>query len=155
MGNAASARSMANAKCRSCDHADDAVLTAETGIRLLGVARNPANGFPARLLDAVDMESYRMERRAAQSISLAEEDAEIAPVQPTGAGGAQEPEMDRLSNIITEFNKTWGGKFSDPGRVSEVLNRNRYWRTSSTRMPGRTRAGRTPRSSWTPPSGNW
>ena len=75
------------------------------------------------ILDAVDMESYRMERRAAQGISLAEEDAEIAPVQPTGAGGAQEPEMDRFSNIITEFNKTWGGKFSDPGRVSEVLNR--------------------------------
>ena len=74
------------------------------------------------VLDTVDMESYRMERKAAQSISLAEEDAEIAPVQPTGAGGAQEPEMDRLSNIINEFNKTWGGKFSDPSRVSEVLN---------------------------------
>ena len=75
------------------------------------------------VLDAVDMESYRMERKAAQSISLAEEDAEIAPVQPTGAGGAHEPEMDRLSNIITQFNQTWGSKFSEPGRVSEVLNR--------------------------------
>ena len=75
------------------------------------------------VLDAVDMESYRMERKAAQSIGLAEEDAEIAPVQPTGAGGAQETEMDRLSNIIAEFNKTWGGKFSEPERVSEVLNR--------------------------------
>ena len=74
------------------------------------------------VLDAVDMDSYRMERKAAQSISLAEEDGEIAPVQPTGAGGAQEPEMDRLSNIIAQFNQTWGSKFSDPGRVSEVLN---------------------------------
>ena len=61
--------------------------------------------------------------RAAQSISLAEEDAEIAPVQPTGAGGAQEPELDRLSNIIAEFNKTWGGIFSEPDRVTEVINR--------------------------------
>ena len=75
------------------------------------------------VLDAVDMDSYRMERKAAQSISLAEEDAEIDPVLPGAGGGTHEPEMDRLSNIINEFNKTWGGKFSDPGRVSDVLNR--------------------------------
>ena len=75
------------------------------------------------VLDAVDMENYRMERRAAQSISLAEEDAEIAPVPATAANGAQEPEMDRLSNIIAEFNKTWGGKFSDSKRVEEILSK--------------------------------
>ena len=75
------------------------------------------------VLDAVDMESYRMERKAAQSISLAEEDAEIPPVMATAAGGIQEPELDRLSNIIAEFNKTWGGKFSDSKRVEEVLSR--------------------------------
>ena len=69
------------------------------------------------------MESYRMERRAAQSIGLLEEDAEISPIQSTAAGGAQESEMDLLSNIIAEFNKTWGGKFSEPERISEVLNR--------------------------------
>ena len=28
------------------------------------------------------------------------------PVQPTTADGAQEPEMDRIPNIIAEFNKT-------------------------------------------------
>ena len=75
------------------------------------------------VLEAVDMDSYRMERKAARSISLAEEDAEIDPVLASAAGHANEPEMDRLSNIIVEFNKTWGGKFSDPGRVSEILNR--------------------------------
>ena len=74
------------------------------------------------VLDAVDMESYRMERKAAQSISLAEEDAEIPPVMATAAGGTQEPELDRLSNIIAEFNKTWGGNFSEPERVAEVIN---------------------------------
>ena len=31
--------------------------------------------------------------------------------------------MDRLSNIIAEFNKTWGGTFSEPERVAEILNR--------------------------------
>ena len=75
------------------------------------------------VLDAVDMDSYRMERKAAQSISLAEEDAEIDPVLPGAGGVAHEPEMDRLSNIIAEFNQTWGGKFSDRKRVEEVLSR--------------------------------
>ena len=75
------------------------------------------------VLDAVDMDSYRMERKAAQSISLAAEDAEIAPVLASAAGHANEPELDRLSNIIAEFNKTWGGKFSDSKRVEEVLSR--------------------------------
>ena len=75
------------------------------------------------VLEAVDMDSYRMERKAAMSISLAEEDAEIYPVLPGAGEGTHEPEMDRLSNIIAEFNKTWGGKFSDPSRISEVLNR--------------------------------
>ena len=58
------------------------------------------------VLEAVDMESYRMERKVAQSISLAEEDAEITPILATAAGGTHEPEMDRLSNIIAEFNQT-------------------------------------------------
>ena len=75
------------------------------------------------VLEAVDMDSYRMERKAAQSISLAEEDAEINPVLPGAGGGTHEPEMDRLSDIIAEFNKTWGGTFSEPERVAEILNR--------------------------------
>ena len=74
------------------------------------------------VLEAVDMESYRMERKAARSISLAEEDAEIDPVLASAAGQAHDPEMDRLSNIIAEFNKTWGENFSEPERVAEVIN---------------------------------
>ena len=31
--------------------------------------------------------------------------------------------MDRLSNIIAAFNQTWGGNFSEPERVAEVINR--------------------------------
>ena len=74
------------------------------------------------VLEAVDMDSYRMERKAARSISLAEEDAEIDPVLTSASGQAHDPEMDRLSNIIAEFNKTWGGNFSEPERVAEVIN---------------------------------
>ena len=75
------------------------------------------------ILEAVDMDTYRTERKAARSIGLAEEDAEIEPVLPGGGGQAQEPEMDRLSNILAEFNKAWGGIFSEPDRVTEIINR--------------------------------
>ena len=75
------------------------------------------------ILEAVDMESYRTERQAAMSISLAEKDAEIDPVLATGGGQLHEPEMDRLSNIIAEFNKVWGGIFSEPERVADIINR--------------------------------
>ena len=86
------------------------------------------------VLEAVDMDSYRMERKAAQSISLAEEDAEIDPVLPGAGGGPHETEMDRLSNIIAEFNKTWGGTFRNPSgsRRFSTGCPSRYWRTRHT-----------------------
>ena len=51
------------------------------------------------------------------------EDAEIDPVLATAGGQAREPEMDRLSNIIAEFNRPWGGVFTEPERVNEVISR--------------------------------
>ena len=67
------------------------------------------------------MDSYRTERQAARSINLAEEDAEIEPVLTSAGGQAREPEMDRLSNIVAEFNRLWGGEFTEPERVNEVI----------------------------------
>ena len=60
------------------------------------------------ILDAIDMDSYRVEKRAIQEIiMLPDEDAEIDPVPPAG-GGHQglNPEMDRLSSIILEPSTT-------------------------------------------------
>ena len=103
------------------------------------------------ILEVVDMESYRTERKAAISISLAEEDAEIDPVLSSSGGQAHEPEMDRLSNIVAEFNRMWGEEFTEPERVTEIINRmpDRSWRTGLTATPGSTWTGRTPRSSTT------
>ena len=75
------------------------------------------------ILEAVDMDTYRMERKAAMSISLAAEDAEIDPVLAAAGGQADEPEMDHLSNIIAEFNKVWGGVFTEPERITEIISR--------------------------------
>ena len=56
------------------------------------------------ILEAIDMDSYRVEKQAVQDIQLPDEDAEIEPVPTDGGGQKPEPEMDRLSNIIREFN---------------------------------------------------
>src|SRR5437763_7786212 len=56
------------------------------------------------ILEAIDMDSYRVEKKAVLKIALADKDAEIEPV-PTEAGGRKsEPELDRLSNILKVFN---------------------------------------------------
>lgn len=52
------------------------------------------------ILEAIDMDSYRVEVRAAMPIGLADQDAEIEPVPTTGGGRMPEPELDRLSNIL-------------------------------------------------------
>jgi type I restriction enzyme R subunit len=69
------------------------------------------------ILEAIDMDSYRVEKNAAMKIALADTDAEIEPA-PTDAGGHKsEPELDRLSNILKNFNEAFGTLFTDADRV--------------------------------------
>ncbi len=73
------------------------------------------------ILEAIDMDSYRVEKKAAMKIALADQDSEIEPV-PTDAHGHQsEPEMDRLSNIIRTFNEQFGTLFTDSDRVAQRI----------------------------------
>ncbi|MBM4310420.1 MAG: type I restriction endonuclease subunit R [Deltaproteobacteria bacterium] len=73
------------------------------------------------ILEAIDMDSYRVEKKAAMQIALANEDAEIEPV-PTSAGGHKpEPELDRLSNILKSFNEQFGTLFTDTDRVAKRI----------------------------------
>ena len=60
------------------------------------------------ILESIDMDSYRVEKQAAEKIRLAEEDAEIDPVPVTGGGHKPETKLDRLSKIIEEFNDLFG-----------------------------------------------
>ncbi len=74
------------------------------------------------ILEAIDMDSYRVEKQAVRDIQLPDEDAEIDPV-PTDGGGLQpDPEMDRLSNIIREFNDRWGNiDWKDQDKIHQVI----------------------------------
>ena len=74
------------------------------------------------ILDAIDMDSYRVEKRKMQKILLPDEDSEIGPVPTTGGGHISEPEMDRLSNIVREFNDLYGGiEWKDADRVKQLI----------------------------------
>jgi type I restriction enzyme, R subunit len=69
------------------------------------------------ILESIDMDSYRLEKKAALSVALADEDAEIGPVPVGGGGGKAEPEIDRLSNILRTFNEQFGTLFKDTDRI--------------------------------------
>ena len=74
------------------------------------------------ILEAIDMDSYRVEKQAVRDIQLADEDAEIGPVPTEGGGQKPELEMDRLSNIIREFNERFGNiDWKDQDKIEKVL----------------------------------
>ena len=74
------------------------------------------------ILDAIDMDSYRVEKRAVQKILLPDADAEIDPVPASGGGHRPEPELDRLSNILKAFNDLFGDiAWQDRDRVGELI----------------------------------
>lgn len=77
------------------------------------------------ILEAIDMATYRTEKKATMAIALPDANAEIDPVPTSGGGRKPEPEMDRLSNIIKAFNEQFGGLFNDPkaveARIMEVI----------------------------------
>ena len=74
------------------------------------------------ILETIDMDSYRVEKRAMQKIILEDEDAEIDPVPGVGGGGKGEVEVDRLSVIIDQFNDLFGGiDWADEDRVRQMI----------------------------------
>lgn len=74
------------------------------------------------ILESIDMDSYRVEKRAAIRIELADEDAEIEPVPMAVGGHKPEPELDRLSNIIKTFNDQFGNiPWTDADRVQRLI----------------------------------
>ncbi len=74
------------------------------------------------ILEAIDMDSYRVEKQAAVKFMLADEDAEIDPVSTAGGGGVTVPELDRLSNILAAFNDQFGNiAWTDADRVHQLI----------------------------------
>ena len=74
------------------------------------------------ILESIDMDSYRAEKKATMRILLEDADAEIEPVPVTGGGHRPEPELDRLSNILKVFNDQFGNiPWTDADRVHRLI----------------------------------
>lgn len=74
------------------------------------------------ILEVIDMDSYRVEKKAAMKIQLPDENAEIEPVPMTGGGHKAEPELGRLSNILKTFNDQFGNiPWTDADRVHKLI----------------------------------
>ena len=74
------------------------------------------------ILEAIDMDSYRVEKKATMKIILADEDVEIGPVPTAGGGYLPEPELDLLSHIIQMFNEQFGNiEWTDEDRVRKLI----------------------------------
>ena len=78
------------------------------------------------ILESIDLNNYRPEARESMSIVLDDSDTEVDPVPAGKVGRIIDPEMDLLSNIVSEFNDMFGNiewKDEDNARhqVTEVI----------------------------------
>ena len=73
------------------------------------------------ILDSIDMDSYRVEKKAAMKVLLPDDNAEVEPVPVAGGGRKVEPELDRLSNILKSFNEQFGTLFTDADRIMKRI----------------------------------
>ncbi len=74
------------------------------------------------ILEAIDMDSYRVEKRATQEILLADEEGEVEPVPTSRGGGLPEAELDPLSLILQHFNDRFGDvEWEDADRVRTLI----------------------------------
>jgi type I restriction enzyme, R subunit len=74
------------------------------------------------ILDDIDMDSYRVEKRAMQAIMLPDEDGVVDGVPTADGGHRPEPELDRLSNILKTFNDHFRDvPWDDADRVRRLI----------------------------------
>jgi type I restriction enzyme R subunit len=73
------------------------------------------------ILETIDMDSYRVEKKETLKIELEDKDAEIEPIPIGGEGRISDPNIDFLSNILKTFNEQFGTLFTDADRVSRRI----------------------------------
>jgi len=74
------------------------------------------------ILEAIDMDSYRVEVKASLEIALPDEDGAIGPVPTSAGGNLPEPELDVLSSILQAFNDQFGNiEWKDVDKIRRVI----------------------------------
>jgi type I restriction enzyme R subunit len=71
------------------------------------------------ILDNIDMDSYRLQLEATTDI-LMEQGEDLKPIPTDMRGGTNQPEIDKLSNILQTFNDRYGTQFEDVDKVRQM-----------------------------------
>lgn len=71
------------------------------------------------ILDNIDMDSYRLQLEATTNIVM-EQGEDLKPIPTDMRGGTNQPEIDRLSNILQTFNERYGTQFEDVDKVRQM-----------------------------------
>ncbi len=80
------------------------------------------NDFSKGVLEAIDMDSYRVEAQAALKMAMDDADALVEPVPTEDSGSKVDPEIDTLSNIIRTFNDLFGNiEWKDEDQIRKVI----------------------------------
>ncbi|MGY0330515.1 type I restriction endonuclease subunit R [Xylella fastidiosa subsp. multiplex] len=78
--------------------------------------------FSKGVLETIDMDSYRVEAKAALKMAMDDADASVEPVPSGGGGGKGEAVIDRLSVIIKTFNDLFGNiQWKDEDKIRKVI----------------------------------
>ncbi len=74
------------------------------------------------ILEAIDMDIYRVKRQAAHRVQLADEEVETDPVPTDGGGHKPDAKLDQISNIINSFNDLLGKiNWQDANRIRRLI----------------------------------
>jgi len=76
--------------------------------------------LPTELVDAVDLDSFRIDETFKGSLTLLDEDGEVAGISGSGGSTIEDPETDVLSNIIEALNEAHGLNLTEEDKVDMV-----------------------------------
>lgn len=71
------------------------------------------------ILDNIDMDSYRLQLISTTNIFM-EQGEDLRPIPTDMRGGINQPEIDRLSNILQTFNERYATQFEDVDKVRQM-----------------------------------
>lgn len=79
------------------------------------------NPLPVEVLEAIDMETYKIDRKGETNVELENKEGELDPMgKGKSKAGGNDDEADALSKIIKEINERYGTNFNDSDKV--ILN---------------------------------
>jgi type I restriction enzyme R subunit len=78
--------------------------------------KREGGGLPTDIVEAVDLDSFRIQETFKGTLDLEKSDSELRGIGAE-SGGVTEPEMDYLSNIVTNLNETYGLDLDERDRV--------------------------------------